>query len=51
MAASPELAAAIECMTETGDVARCSHKFDELKRIGGYTEEEPVGGLAKGMNI
>merc|ERR1711871_1589080 len=47
MSASPELAAAIECMTETGDVARCSHKFDELKKIGGYKEPEVVGSLDK----
>eukprot|EP00929_Paragymnodinium_shiwhaense_P102922 TRINITY_DN6616_c0_g1_i1.p1 TRINITY_DN6616_c0_g1~~TRINITY_DN6616_c0_g1_i1.p1 ORF type:complete len:155 (-),score=49.57 TRINITY_DN6616_c0_g1_i1:133-597(-) len=39
-AGSKELSSAIDCMTETGDVAKCNKHFDTLAKLAGY--EEPV---------
>merc|ERR1719162_1005219 len=45
-----ELADAMKCMTEKGDVAQCTDKFDDMKKLGGYKEEEVVAFTQKVKN-
>merc|ERR1712070_878541 len=50
---SPDLATAIQCMTETGDIGQCQSKFEDfqaLKVQGGFKEEEKVAFTTKVKN-
>merc|ERR1712080_730902 len=52
LTSAPDLAAAIHCMTEHGDIAQCTSKFDDLKIAGGYkAPEEPKGMVTKVMDL
>mmetsp|Transcript_124721 Transcript_124721/g.220989 ORF Transcript_124721/g.220989 Transcript_124721/m.220989 type:complete len:135 (+) Transcript_124721:107-511(+) len=48
---TPELSAAIACMTETGDFTKCTTQLDALKVAGGYKEVEVKGSMAKAMDL
>mmetsp|Transcript_55151 Transcript_55151/g.87417 ORF Transcript_55151/g.87417 Transcript_55151/m.87417 type:complete len:130 (-) Transcript_55151:124-513(-) len=51
LTSTPELAAAIKCMSEKGDIAQCTDKFDDMKKLGGFTEEETIATSTKVKNL
>eukprot|EP00929_Paragymnodinium_shiwhaense_P057509 TRINITY_DN28796_c0_g1_i1.p2 TRINITY_DN28796_c0_g1~~TRINITY_DN28796_c0_g1_i1.p2 ORF type:complete len:156 (-),score=52.26 TRINITY_DN28796_c0_g1_i1:152-619(-) len=48
---SNELSTAIQCMTETGDVDKCSKHFDTLAKLAGYEEPVKKGSMEKASDF